>query len=128
MNLRGLVSMVAHRVADTECEVTYNVLTPADDGSATVTPLSFTLSASIHALQPIDIQRLEAGGTEIVNGVSILITDALEERPEKLVANGRSWRILTWTFIGSHENESGNPVGTVVALCDEIRVTPAATV
>ena len=60
-----------------------------------------------------------------MNGVSIMITDALEERPEKLVADGRSWRILTWSFISAYENESGNPVGTVVAACDEIRVTPA---
>ena len=126
MNLRGLVSMVAHRVADTECDLTYNVLTPLDDGSCTVTPSVMTLMASIHELQPVDIQRLQEGGTEIKNGVSIVLTDALEERPEKLVARGRSWRILMWSFISAYDNESGNPVGTVVALCDEMRVGAAS--
>lgn len=125
MNLRGLVSMVARRAADKDCELTYNVLTPLDDGSCTVAPMTMILRASVHPLQPVDIQRLESAGVEIVNGVSIMITDALEERPEKLVADGRAWRILTWSFISAYENESGNPVGTVVAACDEIRVTPA---
>jgi hypothetical protein len=127
MNLRGLVTLAAHRAADTTCDLTYNVLTPLDDGSCTVAPMVMTLKASIHALQPVDIQRLQAGGTEIQSGVSILLSDALEERPEKITSAGKSWRILTWTFIAAYENESGNPVGTVVALCDEIRVTPAAT-
>jgi len=126
MNLRGLVSMVARRVADTTCDVTYNTLTPLDDGSCTVVPMTMTLQASIHALQPIDIQRLQTAGIEVRNGVSIVLSEALEERPEKIEARGKSWRILTWTFVSAYENESGNPVGTVVTVCDEIRVTAAS--
>jgi hypothetical protein len=114
--------MAARRVADTTCNVIYNTLTPQDDGSSTATPVSMTLRASICALQPVDIQRLQEGGIEVQSGVSILISEALEERPEKIEANGRAWRVLTWSFVPAYENESGNPVGTVVAMCDEIRV------
>jgi hypothetical protein len=114
--------MVAARVADTDCVVTYDALVDNDDGSCTVTPTTMTLKASIHALQPVDIQRLREGGIEVQNGVSILLAEALEERPEKIVADGRSWRILTWTFVSAYDNESGMPIGTVVAVCDEIRV------
>ena len=125
MNTRGLTSMMARRTADTDCDVIYNTLTPLDDGSCTVTPVSMTLKASIHALQPVDIQRLREGGIEVQSGVSILLSDALEERPEKIEADGKAWRVLTWAFIAAFENESGNPVGTVVTQCDEIRVTAA---
>ena len=125
MNLRGLASLAAHRATDTTCDLTYNTLVPQDDGSCEVTPTVMTLKASIHALQPVDIQRLQEGGIEIQSGVSILLSDALEERPEKIEADGKAWRVLTWAFIAAFENESGNPVGTVVAQCDEIRVTAA---
>jgi hypothetical protein len=129
MILRGLPSMAARRIADTTCTVTYNLATPLDDGSATIIPMDpmdLTLKASIQALQPIEVQRLLEAGIEVVNAVSILMSEAWEERPEKLVANGRSWRILSWSFVPAYDNESGNPIGTVVAVCDEIRVTPVA--
>ncbi len=123
--LRGLQSMAARRYADTPCDVIYNTLTPNDDGSSTVTPVTLTLMASIKPLQPVDIKRLREGGTECQDGVSILIAEALEERPERIEADGKKWRVLTWSFIPAYENESGNPVGTVVAMCDEMRVEPA---
>ena len=125
MNLRGLPSMAARRIADTTCDVIYNTLTPEDDGSATVTPVSMTLKASIKPLQPKDIERLQLGGIEVREGVSILISEALEERPERIDADGKQWRVLSWSFIPAYEDESGNPIGTVVAMCDEIRITPA---
>jgi len=124
--LRGLQSMAARRYADTPCDVIYNTLTPNDDGSSTVTPVTLTLMASIKPLQPVDIKRLREGGTECQDGVSILISEALEERPERIEADGKKWRVLSWSFIPAYENESGNPVGTVVAMCDEMRVEPAA--
>ena len=133
MSLGGRVSLAvnqaARRMADTDIALTYNVLAPSldDDGSMTVTPMLMLLKASIKPLQPVDIERLQSGGIEITSGVSIMITDALEDRPEKIEADGRSWRPRTWSFISAYENESGNPIGTVVAACDEIRVTPAAT-
>ena len=125
MMLRGLPSMAARRVADTTCNVIYNTLTPEDDGSSTVTPVTMTLKASIKPLQPKDIERLQAGGIEVREGVSILISEALEERPETIEADGKKWRVLSWSFIPAYENESGNPVGTVVAMCAEITVLPA---
>lgn len=119
--------MAARRYADTTCGVVYNTLTPDDDGSAAVMETTLTLKASIKPLQPIDIKRLQEGGIECQEGVSILISEALEERPERIEADGKKWRVLTWSFIPAYENESGNPIGTVVAMCDEIRVEPAAT-
>jgi len=117
--------MAARRIADTTCDVIYNTLTPEDDGSSTVTPVALTLRASIKPLQPKDIERLLVGGIEVQNGVSILISEALEERPERIDADGKQWRVLSWSFIPAYEDESGNPIGTVVAMCDEIRITPA---
>ena len=118
--------MAARRYADTICNVIYNYLTPDDDGSAAVTETVLTLKASIKPLQPIDIERLQKGGIEVQEGVSILISEALEERPERVEADGKKWRVLSWSFIPAYENESGMPIGTVVAQCDEIRVTAAA--
>lgn len=126
MTLRGLPSMAARRIADSTCDVIYNTLTPEDDGSSTVTTTVLTLKASIKPLQPVDIKRLREGGIEVQEGVSILISEALEERPERIEADGKKWRVLTWSFIPAYENESGMPIGTVVAACDEIRVQPAA--
>ena len=125
MMLRGLPSMAARRIADTTCDVIYNTLTPEDDGSSTVTPVTMTLKASIKPLQPKDIERLQVGGIEIQDGVSILISEALDERPEQIEADGKKWRVLSWSFIPAYENESGNPVGTAVAMCNEIRILPA---
>jgi len=78
-------------------------------------------------LQPKDVERLQVGGIEVREGVSILISEALDERPERIEADGKKWRVLSWSFIPAYDDEAGNPVGTAVALCDEIRVT-AATV
>ena len=125
MMLRGLPSMAARRIADTTCDVIYNTLTPEDDGSSTVTPVTMTLKASIKPLQPKDIERLQVGGIEIQDGVSILISEALDERPEQIEADGKKWRVLSWSFVPAYENESGNPVGTAVAMCNEIRILPA---
>lgn len=127
MMLRGLQSMAARRYADATCNVIYNYLTPDDDGSAAVMETTLTLKASIKPLQPVDIKRLREGGIECQEGVSILISEALEERPERIeTTDGKKWRVLSWSFIPAYDNESGNPVGTVVAMCDEIRVTAAA--
>jgi hypothetical protein len=126
MMLRGLPSMAARRIADTTCDIIYNSLSPNDDGSSTVTEISLSLKASVKPLQPKDIERLQTGGIEIQEGVSIIISEALDERPERIEADGKKWRILSWSFIPAYENESGNPVGTAVAMCDEIRVEPAA--
>lgn len=128
MNVRGLLSMVASRITDEECDCIYNILVPEDDGSSTVTLMPVTLRASIMPLQPVDIERLREGGIEIQSGVSIEIAEALEERPEKIEARGRAWRVLSWSFEKAYEDESGLPYGTVVAICDEIRVAPAADV
>jgi hypothetical protein len=125
MMLRGLQSMAARRIADTTCDVIYNALVPEDDGSSTVTQVILTLKASIKPLQPKDIERLQIGGIEVREGVSIIISEALDERPEMIEADGKKWRVLSWSFIPAYENESGNPIGTAVAMCDEIRVLPA---
>ena len=127
MNMRGLVSMTASRYCDEQCDLIYNMLNPQDDGSCDVAPVTLTLAASIQPLQPKDIERLQAGGIEIKSGVSIMIAEALEERPERIEARGKKWRIAAWSFEKAYEDESGFPYGTVVATCDEIIVSPAAT-
>jgi hypothetical protein len=123
--LHGLPSLAARRIADSTCDVIYNTLTPEDDGSSIVTETVLTLKASIKPLQPKDIERLQTGGIEIQEGVSIIISEALDERPERIEADGKKWRVRSWSFIPAYENESGNPIGTVAAMCDEMRVAAA---
>lgn len=118
--------MVASRIADDACDCIYNILIPQDDGSSLVTPMPVTLQASIVPLRPVDIERLQAGGIEIQDGISIEIAEGLEERPDRIEARGRKWRVVSWSFEKAYEDESGIPYGTVVAICDEIRVEPAA--
>ncbi len=127
MMLRGLQSMAARRYADTTVDVIYLAVSLNDDGSADTTESALSLKASIKPLQPKDVERLQVGGIEVREGVSILISEALDERPERIEADGKKWRVLSWSFIPAYDDEAGNPVGTAVALCDEIRVT-AATV
>lgn len=125
MMLRGLASMAARRYADTTVNVIYNTLTDDDDGSFIVTETATPLKASIKPLQPKDIERLQTGGIEVQEGVSILIAEASDERPERIEADGKKWRVLSWSFIPAYENELGDRIGTAVAMCDEIRVTAA---
>ena len=127
MNTRGLISMTASRYCDEACDLIYNILDPQADGSCEIVPVIVPLMASIQPLQPKDIERLQAGGIEIKSGVTIEIAEALEERPERIEARGKKWRVQSWSFERAYEDESGIPFGTVVAVCDEIIVLPAAT-
>lgn len=125
MNLRGLPSLAARRIADSTCDVIYNTLTPDDDGSSAVTEIPLTLKASIKPLQPIDIERLQKGGIEIQEGVSIVISEARAARPDRIEADGKKWRPRSWSFVSAYEDDSGNLIGTAAAVCDEIRVAAA---
>jgi len=115
--------MVSSRVADVSVDIVYNVLTDDDDGSSVNNPITETLFGSIQALQPKDIQRLQEGGVEIRDGVSLLVSKAQERCPDKIIANNKQWRVVKWSFVYEYEELLGTgniSRGTGVALCDEI--------
>jgi len=126
MNTRGLTGLVSQRIADTLVDVVYNNLTEEEDGSSTVVPVIESLYGSVGALQPIQIQRLQESGIEVKDGVSLLISKAQEQRPEKIVINNKSWRVVNWSFVFEYEESNGGSGytnrGTVVAVCDAMLV------
>ena len=127
MNTRGLQSMVASRIADVECQVIFNHSILRDDGSSRNVIETIPTMASVVPLQPKDIQRLLEGGITVKNGVSIVTENVPNKRPDKIIADGKSWRILNWTFVFSHNelDEYGDEVteyGTTVSTCDEMTI------
>ena len=126
MRTRGLTGLGSHRIADTVVGVVYNHLTLDDDGSSAIVEETEYLYASIQALQPKEIQRLQEGGIVLKNGVSMLIADARNDRPDKILYYSKKWRIINWSFSFEFVQENGGSGetyrGTVVATCDEIIV------
>jgi hypothetical protein len=104
--------MTASRIADIKCKVLYNISELQDDGSSEDISKPLYTYASIVPLRPKEIQRLLEGGITVRNGVSIVLTNVQDLRPDKIVTDKNSWRVLTWTFMQ----------GTAVAECDEITI------
>jgi hypothetical protein len=125
MNTRGLTGMVSQRIADTSVDVAYNILTEQDDGSSFVLLDIDHLKGSILALQPKEIQRLQEGGIEVKNGISLLLSEAREDRPDKIQIDDKTWRVVNWSFSFEYVKILGSGFinrGTVVAVCDLITV------
>lgn len=127
MNTRGLQSMTAARIADVECEVKFNHSTLQDDGSSLNAVETIDTMASVVPLQPKEIQRLQEGGINVRNGVSIVISNVPNQRPDQIIASGKSWRILNWTFVYAYDDideydEYVTEFGTIVATCDEMTI------
>ena len=137
MNFRGLQSMAANRACDLSCFMVYNtkVDSPNNDGTFIVTTERYPVKASVLPLQPHDIQRLREGGTEVRNGVSIIIADVPNRIPDRIENGRQKWRVLSWSFAYAYDEYSEYdeyddyvtiPNGTVVALCDEISIGAAS--
>jgi hypothetical protein len=127
MNTRGLQSMTAARIADISCQVFYNHSTPQDDGSSLNAIETIDTMASVVPLRPQEILRLLEGGIIVRNGVSIVLTNVPNRRPDKIIADSKSWRILDWTFVYAYDDideydEYMEEFGTIVATCDEITI------
>ena len=128
MNTRGLTGLSSSRIADVDVDVIYNVLTDDDDGSSANDPITENLKGSVVALQPKEIQRLQEGGITVKNGISLLIKEAQEDRPDKIIVNNDSWRVVNWSFSFEYVDTIGSSEinrGTVVAVCDKILIGAA---
>ena len=129
MNTRGLTGLASSRIADAPVSMIYNVLTLQDDGSSKNDPVIDELYGSVKALQPIEIQRLQEGGIEVKNAVSILVAGARKDRPDKIIAYDKTWRVVNWSFSFEYIISNGGSGhiarGTVVAICDEMLVGAA---
>ena len=100
------------------------------DGSAVITTETLEKKASVGILQPHEIQRLEKAGIIIRNGATIVIKDAPEFAPDKIIHGHKTYRIVQWAFDKEFEQSDGwdeytQQLGTVVALCDEISILGA---
>lgn len=127
MNTRGLQSMTAARIADVPCQVIFNHSILRDDGSSRNVTETIETMASVAPLQPTDIQRLREGGITVNNGVSIVAEKVPNKRPDRIIADGKTWRILNWSFIFAYNDmdeydDEVTEYGTTVATCDEITI------
>jgi hypothetical protein len=119
--------MTAARISDVECEVLFNHSILQDDGSSLNTVETIYTMASVVPLQPKEIQRLLDNGITVRNGVSIVVTNVPNRRPDKIIADSKSWRILDWTFVYAYTDvdeydEIEEEFGTIVATCDEMTI------
>jgi hypothetical protein len=119
--------MTAARISDVSCEVLFNHSTLQDDGSSLNTVETIDTMASVVPLQPKEIQRLLDNGITVRNGVSIVVTNVPNRRPDQIIADSKSWRILDWTFVYAYTDvdeydEYEEEFGTIVATCDEMTI------
>jgi len=139
MNTRNLTGMSANRISS-ECVILeYETMINNNDGSFNVYPNRMERKASVGILQPKEIERLLAAGIECRNGVTIAISEAPENQPDTIYYNGKSYRVLKWSFDFAYNADNVdeefdeydeynmiiNRYGSVIALCDEITL-PAA--
>lgn len=131
MNTRGLSGMTTNRIADEVASLVFLVRTFNLDGSHSVVESPFTTMASVVPVPAKEIQRLQEGGVELRNGISIALAAVPGVRPDRIDCQGRQWRVVTWSFIREFDeydeyDEYTEPRGSVVAICDEI-LTGAAS-
>lgn len=124
MNTRALHGLISNRISGDDIALEYAVETDSGDGSSVVTPYIVPLKASVGALQPKDIERLEKEGIIVKNGVTIVITECPEEQPDRISHGDKTYRVINWTFDFSYILGSGN-YGTVITTCDEMTIQNA---
>lgn len=95
MLTRNLQGMVANRVCAEDITLVYANEVDEYDGSATVTFSRVVTKASVTALQPKDIQRLQFAGQEIKDGVTIVLPFGTR-RPDTVEHCGDAYRIVAW--------------------------------
>jgi hypothetical protein len=113
MKTRGMQGLTANRISSETVTLNYPTYVDSGDGSAVVTPVYIISPASVGALQPNDIQRLEKAGIIVTGGVAIVIPSAPSGQPDSIAYGGKVYRVVDWSMI----TENGN--NTVVATCDE---------
>lgn len=123
--------MATNRIADEVASLVFLVKTFQNDGSHKIVESSFTTMASVVPVPAKGIQRLQEGGIELRNGISIALAAVPSSRPARIDVQGKKWRVVTWSFIREFDeydeyDEYTEPRGSVVAICDEI-LTGAAS-
>lgn len=85
MNTRGLQAGVASRISSETVILEYNDEYDNGDGSATPVYTEVVSGASVGALQPYDIQRLELAGITVKDGVTIVLPFSLKTIPNSIL-------------------------------------------
>lgn len=120
MKTRVMQGLTANRISSEAVALNYPTYEDAGDGSLTVTPVYTITPASVGALQPNEIERLEKAGIIITGGITIVIPSApSEDEPDSITYNGINYRVINWSPV----NENGNI--TVVTTCDEMPIAGA---
>lgn len=115
MLTNGLLGLAANRICAEPVTLIYVREVDAGDGSADVTDVPVESLASVTALQPKDIQRLQFAGMEVKDGVTIVLPFGTP-RPDKIVHEEKTYRIIA--YADQH--------GATVCTCDKITVGAAA--
>jgi len=120
MKTRGMQGLTANRISSETVTLNYPTFDDsAGDGSAVVTPVYIISPASVGALQPNDIQRLEKAGIIVTGGVTIVIPSAPDGQPDSITHGDIVYRVIDWSPV----TENGN--NTVIATCDEMPIAGA---
>lgn len=130
MNTRGLTGLSTSRIADECIILRYVEFDEYDDGSVDPIIKDYEKKGSVRILQPREIERLEISGVICRNGITAVIKDASEFRPDSVVHDGKEYRVINWSFDYEQEmsdgwDENTELIGTVVATCDEITIQGA---
>ena len=113
MNTRGLQGGVASRICTELVTLEYNDEYDNGDGSSTVMVTPVASYASIVALQPKDIQRLEMAGIVVKNGITIVLPGENYAKPDRIITDEYSvYRVVLWSIAN----------GIIVATCDLITI------
>lgn len=114
MLTRNLLGGVANRICTDPVTLIYAKETDNGDGSAAVVDVPVQSLASVTALQPKDIQRLQFAGQEIKDGVTVVLPFGTV-RPDRIVHASGAYRIIA--YASEH--------GATVCTCDRITVGAA---
>lgn len=118
MLTRNLLGGVANRICTDPVTLIYVKETDNGDGdgdgSAPTVDVPVASLASVTALQPKDIQRLQFAGQEIKDGVTIVLPFGTE-RPDRITHSTGNYRIVA--YASEH--------GATVCTCDRITVGAA---
>jgi hypothetical protein len=85
LKTRGVQAGVATRIASETVTLEYNDEYDNGDGSATPLYTEVVSGASVGALQPYDIERLELAGIKVKNGVTIVLPFSLNTIPNSVL-------------------------------------------
>lgn len=109
-------ALMSNRIASEVVTLVYSAFTDSEDGSAVINNTYIISSASVAALQPNDIQRLEKAGIIVTGGVTMVFPEVTTAQPEYIIHGTKTYRVINWATMTEEDNTG------VIATCDEMPI------